>query len=256
VLSPEHRNATLWQPGSCLVVRATRPGQLFVEVVPIDSGGSTAATVKIETLSQGEVVVPVRRNVTARAVVDLDSSEDSNQLSLLGHVAGIGDVVARADEWIAGPASPARIEGVSIEWPGKPEDLDMRYSVMLARPHTTSGRTVELGGYAGTRGRALPVVGLSLELSGPGASDFQLVAEAAFLGAPVSQMIGRRLNLAGPTGREPLVGLRLRVDEINVPLQPLSEPVTTKTRSPGRVRVFRSQAAQGQRRSINERAAG
>lgn len=264
ILSPEHDDAMLWQPGSCLVVRASRPGQLFVEVIPIEDGGSRAATVKIETLSQGEAIVPVRRGVDADVDDDIDAYADSGQLSLLGHVAGIGDVLARPDQWIAGPASPARIEGLSIDWPGKPDDIDIRYAVKLARPHTVSGRMMELGGYAGTRGRALPIVGITLELSGPGASDFRFAAEAAFLGAPVTRVTGNRIDVSGPTGREPLVGFRLRLDEINVPLQPLPGPVAAKARSSGRVRVFRSRAAQSQLRSrlqsfcdsLGERAAG
>ncbi len=250
ILSPEHEDAVLWQPGACLVVRAARPGQLFVEVVPIDEGGSRAATVKIETLSQGEVVVSrARRRTMPGADAGFDSDLDSNQLSLLGHVAGIGDVVVRSDEWIAGPTSPARVEGLSIEWPGKPDDLDIRYAVRLARPHAVSGRMMELGGYAGTRGRALPIVGITLELSGPGASDVRLVAEAAFLGSPMVRMSGRQVDISGPTGREPLVGFRLRFDDINVPLQPLPGPVSAKARPSGRVRVFRSRAAQSQLRS-------
>ncbi len=264
ILSPEHEDAVLWQPGACLVVRAARPGQLFVEVVPIEEGGSRAATVKIETLSQGEVVAPGQRKTTERVVADVNSGMESGQLSVLGHVAGTGDVRARADEWIAGPASPARIEGLSIDWPGKPDDIDIRYAVKLARPHAASGRTMELGGYAGTRGRALPIVGVTLELSGAGASDFRIVTEAVFLGAPVVRVTGKQADLSGPTGREPLVGFRLRVDELNVPLQPLLASAAAKVRSSGRVRVFRSRTAQSQLRStlqsfcdsIGERAAG
>ncbi len=243
VLSPGHRDAVLWRPGSCLVVRASKPGQLLVDVIPIDNEGSTAATVKIETLSQGEAVTTIRRRSTAE--VDLD------RLSLLGHVAGIGDVFVRAGEWIAGPDAPARIEGLSIDWPGKPDDLDIRYSVKLARPHADSGRVTKLGGYAGTRGRALPIVGVTAELTGSGASGFQLSTEAAFLGAPLTRVMGKRISISGPTGREPLVGFRLRLDEINIPLQPEFGPVA-RARSSNQVRVFRSRAVQSGLRSTLE----
>lgn len=243
VLSPGHKDAVLWQPGSCLVVRASKPGQLLVEVIPIDRGGSTAATVKIETLSQGEAVPTIRRQPAAEV--------DLGRLSLLGHVAGTGDVFARAGEWIAGPDAPARIEGLSIDWPGKPDDLDIRYSVNLARPHAVSGRLTELGGYAGTRGRALPILGVTIELTGSGAAGFQLSAEAAFLGSPLTRMTGRRVALSGPTGREPLVGFRLRLDEITMPLQPELAPVA-RAKSSGRVRVFRSRAAQSRLNSTIE----
>jgi hypothetical protein len=244
VLSPDHRDAVLWQPGSCLVVRASKPGQIFVEVVALEKGGSTAATVKIETLSQGEAAPTTRRRSSATDV-------DFSRMSLLGHVAGSGDVFARADEWIAGPDAPARIEGLSIDWPGKPDDLDIRYSVKLARPNAASGRTTGLGGYAGTRGRALPIVSLTVELTGPGASAFRLAAEAAFLGAPLTRMTGKQVTVSGPTGREPLVGFRLRLDEINIPLQPELPPVA-RPKSSGRVRIFRSRAVQGRLRSTLE----
>src|SRR5882724_10599452 len=62
VLSPDHQEATLWQPGSCLVVCATKPGELLVEVIPADAGGSTAATVKIETLTQGMAEKAIERH--------------------------------------------------------------------------------------------------------------------------------------------------------------------------------------------------
>ena len=54
ISNPLHSEAVLWEPGGCLLVRATRPGKLFVEVIPVDEDGSTAATVKVEMLSQGE----------------------------------------------------------------------------------------------------------------------------------------------------------------------------------------------------------
>jgi hypothetical protein len=243
VLSPDHQEAVLWQPGSCLVVRASEPGQLLVEVIPADVGGSTAATVKIETLTQGEA-----ETATARQWTD---NVDLRRLGILGHVAGFGDVVVREDEWVAGPNAPARIEGLSIDWPGKPNNLDIRYSVKLARPHAASGRVTRLGGYAGTRGRALPIVGITLELTGSGAPGFQLSGEAAFLGAPLTRVTGKKVTISGPTGREPLVGFRLRLDDNSAPLQP-ELPTAAEVKSSSRVRVFRPAAARSRLRSTME----
>ncbi len=186
ISNPLHSEAALWRPGACLVVRAMRPGKLFVEVVPLDDDGSTAATVKVEMLSQGEMPDTRHAPSAMRSAVDFGRSSGANagvdleRLKIVGHVAGIGDVTAQADEWLAGPSAPARIEGLSIVWPDKPDDLDIRYSVKLARPHAVSGRMMGLGVYAGTRGRALPIVGIRLEMSGPAASNFRLVSEAAF----------------------------------------------------------------------------
>lgn len=249
ISNPLHSEAVLWQPGACLVVRAMQPGKLFVEVIPVDDDGSTAATVKVEMLSQGETSeARLSPSATGAAVgtgysPGAKSHVDLDRLRIIGHVAGIGDVTARADEWVAGPSAPARIEGLSIVWPGKPEDLDIRYCVKLARPHAVSGRMMGLGAYAGTRGRALSIVGIRLEMSGAAASSFRLVSEAAFLGAPIARTSGKQIEMSGPTGREPLVGFRLRLDEVNIPLQPVLTPAA---RSQGRVRVFRSRAAESQ----------
>ena len=106
-----------------------------------------------------------------------------------------------------------------------------------------------VGDYAGTRGRALPIVGITLELSGAAATRFQLTAEAAFLSAPLQRSSGRELDMSGPTRREPLVGFRLRVEEINIPLQPARRPVARPKKPTGRVRVFRSRNAQTELRS-------
>jgi hypothetical protein len=247
ISNPLHSEAVLWQPGACLVVRAMQPGKLFVEVIPVDDDGSTAATVKVEMLSQGEASearsAPLATGAGIGYSPGAKSHVDLDRLKIIGHVAGIGDVTARADEWVAGPSAPARIEGLSIVWPGKPDDLDIRYCVKLARPHAVSGRMMGLGAYAGTRGRALPIVGIRLEMSGAAASSFRLVSEAAFLGAPIARTSGKQIEMSGPTGREPLVGFRLRLDEVNIPLQPVLTPAA---RSQGRVRVFRSRAAESQ----------
>jgi hypothetical protein len=55
--------------------------------------------------------------------------------------------------------------------------------------------------------------------------------------------------MSGPTGREPLVGFRLRLDEIDIPLQPVLAPTST-ARWQGRVRPFRSRAAEGELQSV------
>ena len=120
-------------------------------------------------------------------------------------------------------------------------DLQIRYAVKTARPMPTSGQAMELGSFAGTRGRAMPIVGLMLELSGPAAARFQFCVEAIFLGSPATRIISNRVVASGPTGREPLVGLRLSLNGVEA-----AEEFETKTSinkhgaAAERVRVFRS----------------
>jgi len=257
LLHPDHDEGVLMHPGTCLIVRAMMPGTLAVEVEPRNDNGSIAATINIEPLIQGPPTGSATRasqRPGARRAGGLAAD-----IRILGHIAGIGDVYANANEWLAGPTAPSRIEGIAIEWPTKPEGVDIRYSVKTAQPVDISGRIVGLGAFAGTRGRAMPLTNLMLELSGPDASLYQFSVEALFLGAPVMQVSGERVVLSGPTGREPLVGLRVALEEAGTendqvgqtkqgsqanpkgqaPRQP-TPAASAPPRSSGRVRVFRS----------------
>jgi hypothetical protein len=246
VLHPDQNEAVLWQPGTCLVVRTTTSSRLSIEVIPAHVGGSVTATVRMEKLTQGDV--PAGRLEPK----DLAGSPyDLTDLRLLGHVASIGDVVVNANEWLAGPSAPSRIEGISIKWPGKPDDVGICYSVETARPQTVSGRTMELGSFAGTRGKAMPLVRVTLELSGAAAPNLQFNVEAIFLGSPATRIRGRRVELAGPTGREPLVGLRVGLEDLGTGArtQPMMPGIRSGRASSG-VRVFRNRSKPSQSAAV------
>jgi hypothetical protein len=134
---------------------------------------------------------------------------------------------------------------LALEWPDKPADLDIRYAVQLANAQPGSSKMVPLGIFAGTRGRALPLIGVVLEMGCN--SELQFAAEAIFLSAPTLRAIGRRVILSGPTGREPLVGLRIAVERTASfgAAEEVARPAAPHTPADsGRVRVFRSRPRQ------------
>jgi hypothetical protein len=243
LLHPDHEEAVLTQPNSCLVFRALAPGELSVEVAAASGGASATATVRIEPLIQGAPSTPPadpRRRSSA--------PYDFSTLHILSHVTGTGDHRVKVNEWIAGPAAPSRIEGFAIEWPDKPDDIGIHYAVKTAKALPASSRVVSLGAFAGTRGQAMPVVGVMLELSGQAAAAVQFVVDALFLGAPTKRMIGGRVIVSGPTGREPLVGLRLALQNAEksqvapVSHQPISvgKPAAKKPKTPASSRKNKS----------------
>jgi hypothetical protein len=249
LLHPDASDPILWRPGTSLVVRTTSTAKLQVEVVPLRPNGSRAASVRVEPLTQGEQ----RTDHMANEGWDFDTHTSTlDGLRVLGHVAGIGDVSVNANEWIAGPMAPSRVEGISIQWPTKPRDFDIRYAVKTAA-QTGVARMVDLDTFAGTRGRALPVTGIVIELSGPGAHSIEIISEAAFLSAPILRAVGQRVVLTGPTGREPLVGLRLAIQRTGVSASrtpAIGEAVAANamqsdTSTKGKVRVFRSRPMPG-----------
>jgi hypothetical protein len=247
LLHPDANDSILWSPGSSLVVRTTSAAKVQVEVVSLRPNGSRAASIRVEPLTQGEP----RTGYMASAGWDFDT-QTVDGLRLIGHIAGIGDVAVNANEWIAGPTAPSRIEGISIQWPTKPRGMDIRYAVKTAAQAGVA-KMVDLDTFAGTRGRALPITGIVIELSGQGAGATEIIAEAVFLSAPILRAVGQRVVLTGPTGREPLVGLRLAIQSTGVavnraPVIDDAVAAISKYSDPGtkgQVRVFRSRPRQG-----------
>jgi hypothetical protein len=122
--------------------------------------------------------------------------------------------------------------------------LELRYAVKTAG-QAGPAKMVDLAGFAGTRGRAL----LVLEMSGGAALNCQFLAEALFLSSPILRAVDQRVVLSGPTGREPLVGLRVSIQSIGTfevpapsrPMPTISDTDNIQSSSPkGKVRVFRS----------------
>jgi hypothetical protein len=238
ILHPDATGPTLWQPKSGLVVRVNTPGTLQVQVQPAKRGGSRAAIVRIEQIQAGQAPAGLGGGNGA----GLHTHVATEGLKVLGHVAGRGDIVVGPNAWIAGPAAPSRVEGVALEWPDRPASVDIRYAVQFANGQSGSGRMVPLGTYAGTRGRALPLTAVVLEMSG--ADDLKFVAEAGFLNAPTLRAVGRRVVLSGPTNREPLVGIRIGIEQTAPAEQNATPAMPRKPAGSARVRVFRSQQRQ------------
>lgn len=252
---PDSDSPTLWEPNTSLVVQASEPASLQVEVIPAHPGGSRVAAVRIEPIRQGQPHAGVSVKETVEKPID-QTPLNVEDIRVLGHVAGIGDVTVIPNQWVAGPSAPSRIEGIAIEWPRRPTGIELRYAVKSGAAQTPPGNAVSTGEFAGTRGRALPLTGIILELSGELSDKYQLSAEAIFLNSPVMRVVGKRVSLSGPTGREPVVGLRLNVEPIEqrAPVQATVREVpaarssavapAAKPPSASRVRVFRSRAKQ------------
>ena len=247
VLPPGFDEPVLWSPGASLIARISAPARVHVEVSPRSPGGSVAARLQctlLQTDPQGlawsDDMLPV----------------DFSELRLLGHLAGRGDIVVGLGEWLGGPMAPTRIEGISVDWPNRPTNFSLRQSVRVGGQNEAKNTDfVEVGAYSGTRGRALPIVGVILEVSGPASQGYEITAEGLFLGSPQMRVTGSRVVLSGPSGREPLVGLRLQIANPQSLPQPTQlqkldlqrvEPAAGERSSRGRVRVFRSRAIKGQ----------
>jgi hypothetical protein len=235
---PGYPEGALERPGDALVVQAHQRARLSIQVRPAKPDGSYEADVSIERL--GPAAEADERPGSRR--------EETNRLEVFAHVARLGDISVPAGEWIAGPESPARIEGLSVKWRDASDHPDLKYAAR------TGGRNSSLmwgngdGSFVGTRGQARPLTEVRFELRGPAAENKELVVEALFQGATPVRAEGRNIRLSGPSGREALLGLRLDLVDISAQdamaaVTPDSDARATESESrrpSSRVRVFRS----------------
>jgi hypothetical protein len=251
---PGYPAGILSRPGDALVVQAKQRAQLSVQVRPSVPNGSTEADVSIERLGQqaeadqDEDIATADEDVATVETREESRSEQTNALEVLAHVARLGDVSALAGEWIAGPESPARIEGLALKWRDASPHPDLKYAVRAGGRNSALMWGNGSGSFVGTRGQARPLTEIRFELGGPAAENSELVIEALFQGATPMRAEGRNIRLTGPTGQEALLGLRVEVvegtaqDEVSVVTSASSRREANREtkRAGGRVRVFRS----------------
>jgi len=229
---PGYPTGTLAHPGDALVVQAHQPAKLSVQVRPSVPKGSMEADVSIERLGR----LAERDEDAQRPEEQRDGSNTTSVLEFLAHVARVGDIHVPAGQWIAGPESPARIEGLAVKWRGRPPDLDLKYAVSIGRTSSLMRANGD-GSFVGTRGQARPLTEVRFELGGRAAEDYEFVIEGLFQGGTPVRAEGRSISLSGPSGREALVGLRVRLVDVSAQAEVAAKKFDSGS---GRVRVFRS----------------
>jgi hypothetical protein len=198
----------LRNPGDAVVVRADRDSSMRAAITPVRAGGSRDAQFVFERIA----LSPPADDYHSEPADHYGHVPFSPPM-ILAHVARRGDVTVASGEWVCGPQFPMVIEGIQVVWPDRPHDVDLVVGCQI----NSRGRRVfppaPSGNFVGTRGKAAPLIGVSLALVGRNAAGYRLACEALFLGCQVQAQEGSDLELSGPTGLEPLVGLRIRVLE-------------------------------------------
>jgi len=236
-------------PGECAVVRAEQSGRLSIKVMRQTVSASMDANFRLEPLSDAQRVASMTSPVGSSGSLAAPASDASSgsRFKLLAHVARRGDVEVASGDWIAGPASPAAIEGLAVGG-GLPSGVQIEIQPLVATNPPRWLDWAPMGSFAGTRRRALPLAGLRLRLIGDGASCFVLSADALFLGSAILSKRGREVELVGAAGGDPLVGLRLDMAPVEaavvsreaVPYGVVASAAVAERRSESRVRVFRA----------------
>jgi Clostridial hydrophobic W len=98
---------------------------------------------------------------------------------VMAHVQGSGDVPGQFGDWIGERGSRAWIEGFGISDKGPIAPGDMEYQGVLGRGWLSPW--VENGKFCGSRGMALPLLGLNVRLKGAAAKEYTVRYSATFI---------------------------------------------------------------------------
>ncbi|KQT61269.1 MULTISPECIES: hypothetical protein [unclassified Aureimonas] len=232
IAAPGMEEGLLPGPGTGLVLRAETAGTIEVTLRSAFEGGSLVADLELKNI---ETPRPVAGAVPGAPRTELPRG--ACDFSVTAHVSLRGDLTAARGDWICGPGAPGRIEGLEI----KALSGDLPVEVQVASGGRLSGWTPWLaaGTYAGSRGKASPLIGLRLRLTAEAPAHLALKADATFLGAPTLTRVGREIELSGASLLDPLVGLRLDIVEAGAADLPAPAVPVLVTAPPSRLRVFR-----------------
>jgi len=107
---------------------------------------------------------------------------------ILAHIQTRGDVGAKFGEWLGEEGSQNWIEGFAVAAPEGINPADLSYQAVLGRGWLSPW--VEAGQYCGSRGMALPLLGLRLRLQGKAAEQYDITCSASFIDGTSAGPVG------------------------------------------------------------------
>jgi len=164
--------------GDAALVRVVSgPAQVLVTIYQLTTTPETAPKLQVRQLI-GQNEPPAPPAPPAREKVDL-----------LAHIQTRGDVGAKFGTWLGERGSQNWIEGFAIAPPEGLDPADLSYQGVLGRGWLSPW--VEAGQYCGSRGMALPLLGLRVRLQGKAAELFDLTVEATFTDGTQAGPVGQ-----------------------------------------------------------------
>ena len=220
------------------VISASREGELLVTTLSGPLSISTDVELKLDPIGKLTGVQPASQDSDATQA--MPGFPGSRYLQLAGHVQRLGDTLQHETGWLGAASGRARLEAFAASWIVCIKGVRRHYGCEIEGHGRQTARVH--GDLVGTRGQSAAITGVFFELKGSQAGAWEFVATAAFAGCLPRTATGSRIELSGPTGGEPLVGLKIDVRPATAQAQPSAAPSETIPPLPerGRVRIFRA----------------
>ena len=164
--------------GDAALVRVPRgPAQVLVTIYQLPNLPDSAPKLQVRQLAG------CGGNAGRGRRAELLASSD-----MLAHIQSRGDVGAAFGTWLGEPGSNQWIEGFALNAPKGIDPKDLSYQALLGRGWFSPW--AEAGEYCGSRGMALPLLGLRVRLSGAAAEQYELRCSASFVGGGTAGPVG------------------------------------------------------------------
>lgn len=150
----------------------------LLESVPPRAGGAIAAAAPAMAAPALAAEAPGTAVADQPAATKQPAPQGSRSMDMVAHIQGQGDVGALLGDRLGDVGSKRWIEGFAIAPTEAVASSDIEYQAVLGRGWLSPW--VEGGEFCGSRGMALPVLGLKVRLRGTAARDFDCSYSASF----------------------------------------------------------------------------
>jgi len=173
------------------------------------AGATPGPEIRIRALNVQGLASPAASAAAVPTPLPAASPEADSGLPLgvLAHVRAVGDIRVAGSAWAGRPGSGQPVEGFSITPAAPLAAEDIEYQAMLG--HNWDTPWFGGGQFCGSRGLALPLLGLRVRLTASAADRFELTCWASFVGAGLVGPIAAGALCAA--GEAPLEAIRFRV---------------------------------------------
>lgn len=178
--------------GDAALVRIRKgPAQVLVTVYQLPNVPDAAPKLQVrQLLTAGDMPAGANAPAVAPPPAPAPARVEPEVMDMMAHIQTRGDVGAKFGTWLGERGSQNWIEGFALNAPEGINPADLSYQAVLGRGWLSPW--VEAGQYCGSRGMALPLLGLRIRLSGEAAEHFEVSCSASFVGG----------TSAGPAGND------------------------------------------------------
>ncbi|QDH17119.1 hypothetical protein [Swingsia samuiensis] len=156
------------------LVRVLR-GPAAILVTTYQEPDSTHEAPKLQVAQLAGPAVAPSQPASSQSSGEVVSAED---IEISAHIQRLGDVGGVIGKWMGEPGSQAWIEGFSIESKNSVPSEDIEYQAVLGKGWLSPW--AEGGQYCGSRGMALPILGLRVRLKGEAEKTHKIRLTASF----------------------------------------------------------------------------